>query len=661
MSEIEQKPVDEQTENSVELAVSAEIVEEAPLTSNNEDLSDVESLDEETNKVETTEDKSPEIDTPAEEANPELNYLGLDLFNDVREVSMEELLNSEAIEEVPQEEQDRYLSTFSEINEREIVTGRVIGMNEKEILIDIGFKSEGVILRNEFTEENLPEVGEKLDVYLERMEDESGKTVLSKEKADFLRRWTELRNNHETGEIISGRIIRRIKGGMIVDLNGVQAFLPGSQIDIRPVKDFDKYIDSDIDLRVVKFNEFRKNVVVSHKAILEESMAEQRDELFKKLEVGSVMEGRVKNITDFGVFIDLGGIDGLLHITDLSWGRVNHPSELIGMDDTLTVKIIDFDQEKTRVSLGLKQLTPHPWDNVDDKYPEGTNIKGKIVSLTNYGAFVEIEPGIEGLVHVSEMSWTRHIKNPSEMYTLGDEVEAVVLAIDSEDRKISLGAKQLQDDPWDEIEEKYMMGTIVKGSVINLTQFGAFVELEEGIDGLIHVSDLSWTKIVRHPKEIIEKGQEVEVRVLEVSRESRRIALGLKQVGDDPWPDLVKQFETGKEVEGEIVRVLDKGIILNLDQDVEGIIPFGSQPKRQRKALSSKHKPGQKLKGVVMEVKPEDKKVVLFSDELSVDTPDKQDDVQDYLDTQEGPVGEKIEIPSASTDETESDSEPAAE
>lgn len=661
MSEIEQKPVDEQTENSVELAVSAEIVEEAPLTSNNEELSDVESLDEETNNVETTEDKSPEIDTPAEEANPELNYLGLDLFNDVREVSMEELLNSEAIEEVPQEEQDRYLSTFSEINEREIVTGRVIGMNEKEILIDIGFKSEGVILRNEFTEENLPEVGEKLDVYLERMEDESGKTVLSKEKADFLRRWTELRNNHETGEIISGRIIRRIKGGMIVDLNGVQAFLPGSQIDIRPVKDFDKYIDSDIDLRVVKFNEFRKNVVVSHKAILEESMAEQRDELFKKLEVGSVMEGRVKNITDFGVFIDLGGIDGLLHITDLSWGRVNHPSELIGMDDTLTVKIIDFDQEKTRVSLGLKQLTPHPWDNVDDKYPEGTNIKGKIVSLTNYGAFVEIEPGIEGLVHVSEMSWTRHIKNPSEMYTLGDEVEAVVLAIDSEDRKISLGAKQLQDDPWDEIEEKYMMGTIVKGSVINLTQFGAFVELEEGIDGLIHVSDLSWTKIVRHPKEIIEKGQEVEVRVLEVSRESRRIALGLKQVGDDPWPDLVKQFETGKEVEGEIVRVLDKGIILNLDQDVEGIIPFGSQPKRQRKALSSKHKTGQKLKGVVMEVKPEDKKVVLFSDELSVDTPDKQDDVQDYLDTQEGPVGEKIEIPSASTDETESDSEPAAE
>ena len=661
MSEIEQKPVVEQTEDSLELSVSADVVEEAPTTSNGVNPANAEMPEADLSSADSPPEESTEVDTPAEEAKAELNYLGADLFNDVREVSMEDLLNSEITEDVPQEEQDRYLSTFSEINEREIVTGRVIGMNEKEILIDIGFKSEGVIHRDEFTEDNLPEVGEKLDVYLERMEDESGKTVLSKEKADFLRRWTELRNHHETGEIISGRIIRRIKGGMIVDLNGVQAFLPGSQIDVRPVKDFDKYINSDIDLRVVKFNEFRKNVVVSHKAILEESMAEQRDELFDKLEVGSVMEGRVKNITDFGVFIDLGGIDGLLHITDLSWGRVSHPSELIGMDDTLTVKIIDFDQEKKRVSLGLKQLTPHPWDNVDERYPEGTNINGKIVSMTNYGAFVEIEPGIEGLVHVSEMSWTRHIKNPSEMYSLGDEVKAVVLAIDSEDRKISLGAKQLQDDPWDQIEEKYMVGTIVKGKVINLTQFGAFVELEEGIDGLIHVSDLSWTKIVRHPKEIIEKDQEVEVRVLEVSRESRRIALGLKQVSDDPWPELVKQFETGKEVEGEIVRVLDKGVILILDNDVEGIIPFGRQPKRQRKALSSKYKAGQKIIGVVMEVKPDDKKVVLFSDELSADKPDKIDDVEEYLKSQEEIVGETIEIPSISTEETESDSEPEVE
>ena len=641
MSETVQEPIVEQTPDSQELEVSAIEENEAPAIS--------------------TETKEAVAEKPAEPAKPELNYLADDLFNDIRQVSIDDLIDEDVVEEVPQEEQDRYLSTFSEISEREIVTGRVIGMNEKEILIDIRFKSEGIISRDEFAENALPEVGDKLDVYLERMEDDSGKTVLSKEKADFLRRWVELREVHDTGEIIQGKIVRRIKGGMIVDLNGVQAFLPGSQIDVRPVKDFDRYLDTEMDLRVVKFNEFRKNVVVSHKAILEESLAEQRDELFQKLEVGSVMEGRVKNITDFGVFIDLGGIDGLLHITDLSWGRVNHPSELIGMDDTLTVKIIDFDQDKKRVSLGLKQLTPHPWDNVDERYPEDEKISGKVVSMTNYGAFIEIEPGVEGLVHVSEMSWTRHVKNPSEMYSLGDEVEAVVLAINTEERKISLGAKQLQADPWDQIEEKYMVGTVVKGKVINLTQFGAFIELEEGIDGLIHVSDLSWTKIVRHPKEVVEKGQEVEVRVMEVSRESRRIALGLKQVEDDPWPELVKNFETGKEVEGEVVRVLDKGIILLLENDVEGIIPFGRQPKRQRKALSSKYKAGQTMGGVVMEVKPDDKKVVLYVDELSADQPTQKDDVQEFLESQVAPEGEKIEIPMESSEETESDTAAADE
>ena len=636
MSEAIQEPVVEQTDESLELEVGSKVSEDVPTTS----------------KVE---------DAPAEIEKLFVNYLDVDLFDDIRKVSIEELLHSEVTEEVPQEEQDRYLSTFSDISEREIITGRVIGMNENEILIDIGFKSEGIIKRDEFAEDALPNVGEKLDVYLEKMEDESGKTVLSKEKADFLRRWTKLREIHETGEIISGRIVRRIKGGMVVDLDGVQAFLPGSQIDVRPVKDFDKYIDTDMDLRVVKFNEFRKNVVVSHKAILEESLAVQRDELFNKLEIGSIMEGRVKNITDFGVFVDLGGIDGLLHITDLSWGRVNHPSELIDLDDTLTVKIIDFDKDKKRVSLGLKQLTPHPWENVEESYPEGTKISGKIVSMTNYGSFIEIEPGIEGLIHVSEMSWTQHVKNPSEMFSLGDEIEAIVLAVDTEERKISLGVKQLQADPWDQIEEKYIVGTVVKGKIINVTQFGAFVELEDGIDGLIHVSDLSWTKIVRHPKEIIEKGKEVEVRVLEVSRDNRRIALGLKQIKDDPWPELVKQFETGKEVEGDVVRVLDKGIILMLDHDVEGIIPFDRQTKRQRKALPLKYKPGQKISSVVMEVRPEDKKVILFLEELSNNKPSKKDDIQDYLNNQESPAAEKIEIPTEANEETESDIEAAEE
>ena len=640
MSGKEQEPVIEQSDDSKESTVSVP-VEEAPIAS--------------------TKNEETVPDVPANNIKEELNYLSSKLFSDIREVSIDDLINSDVVEEVSVEDQERYLSTFSDISEKEIISGRVIGMNEKEVLIDIGFKSEGIISRNEFNEDALPEVGEKLDVFLEKMEDESGKTVLSKEKADFFRRWVELRNVHETGEIITGRIVRRIKGGMVVDLNGVQAFLPGSQIDVRPVKDFDRFIDTELDLRVVKFNEFRKNIVVSHKAILEESLAEKRDELFLNLEVGKVVEGRVKNITDFGVFVDLGGIDGLLHITDLSWGRINHPSELIGMDDTLNVKIIDFDKDKRRVSLGLKQLTPHPWENVADQYPEGTKVDGKVVSMTNYGAFIEIEPGVEGLIHVSEMSWTRHVKNPSEIYSLGDEVEAVVLSIDSEEHKISLGAKQLLDDPWSQIEEKYTVGTVVNGKIINLTQFGAFVELEEGIDGLIHVSDFSWTKIIRHPKEIVEKAQEIKVRILEVSRESRRISLGLKQVEEDPWPELVKIFETGKDVEGEIVRILDKGIILQLEQEVEGIIPFGRQSKRQRKELSTKYKIGQVISGVVMEVKPEDKKVIIFVDELSSDVSLEKDDVREFLDNQSEPEGEKIQIPVDDSQDTDRGSELAEE
>ena len=607
--------------------------------------------------------ESPAVSTDNAENNLDkkvnIDYLGSSLFNEVREITPQDLNQDIEVEEITPD-QERYLSTFSDISEREIISGRVIGINDKEVLIDIGFKSEGIINRDEFAMEDLPDVGGKIDVYLERMEDESGKTVLSKEKADFLRRWIELRDIHDTGEIIKGKIIKRIKGGMVVDLKGVQAFLPGSQIDVRPVKDFDKYLNLEMDLKVVKFNEMRKNVVVSHKAILEESLAEKRDEIFSKLEVGAIMEGRVKNITDFGVFIDLGGIDGLLHITDLSWGRINHPSEIISMEDTLTVKVIDFDNEKKRVSLGLKQLTPHPWETVETDFPQGEKVKGKVVSMTNYGAFIEIKSGIEGLIHVSEMSWTRHIKNPSELYSLGDEVEAVVLSIDTEERKISLGAKQLTDDPWDKIEEKYGIGTSVEGKVINLTQFGAFVELEEGIDGLIHVSDFSWTKVVKHPREMIEKDQKIEVRILEVSRESRRISLGIKQLIEDPWPELVKNFETGSVHEGEIVKILDKGIILILQDDIEGIIPFGRQTKKQRKEISQKYNVGQKVSGSVMEVKPENKKVILFSEELS-DKNIQKDEIKDFLDNQEQPAGERIEIPRNLSDDIESNSDPISD
>ena len=632
MNTTEKQPVAEQPSDEKSLEVSDNSANESPAASSN--TADNNNLD---SKV-------------------DIDYLGSSLFSDVKEISPEDLNQSIEVEEVSPE-QERYLSTFSDISEREIISGRVIGINEKEVLIDIGFKSEGIITRDEFSMEDLPEVGGKIDVYLERMEDESGKTVLSKEKADFLRRWIELRDIHDTGEIIKGTIVKRIKGGMVVDLKGVQAFLPGSQIDVRPVKDFDKYLNVEMDLKVVKFNEMRKNVVVSHKAILEESLAEKRDEIFSKLEIGAIMEGRVKNITDFGVFIDLGGIDGLLHITDLSWGRINHPSEIISMEDSLTVKVIDFDNEKKRVSLGLKQLTPHPWETVESDFPQGEKVKGKVVSMTNYGAFIEIKSGIEGLIHVSEMSWTRHVKNPSELYSLGDEVEAIVLSIDSDERKISLGAKQLTEDPWDKIEEKYSIGSVVNGKVINLTQFGAFVELEEGIDGLIHVSDFSWTKVIKHPKEMIDKDQKIEVRILEVSRESRRISLGIKQLVDDPWPELVKNYESGSVHEGEIVKVLDKGIILMLQDEIEGIIPFGAQSKKQRKEISQKYDVGNKISGSVMEVKPENKKVILFSDELS-DKNIQKDEIKDFLDNQEQPAGEKIEIPNNISDEVKTESEP---
>ena len=634
MNTTEKQPVAEQPSEDKTLEASDNSATESPAAS--------------TDNAENNLDKKVKID-----------YLGSSLFNEVKEITPQDLNQDIELEEITPD-QERYLSTFSDISEREIISGRVIGINDKEVLIDIGFKSEGIINRDEFAMEDLPDVGGKIDVYLERMEDESGKTVLSKEKADFLRRWIELRDIHDTGEIIKGKIIKRIKGGMVVDLKGVQAFLPGSQIDVRPVKDFDKYLNLEMDLKVVKFNEMRKNVVVSHKAILEESLAEKRDEIFSKLEVGAIMEGRVKNITDFGVFIDLGGIDGLLHITDLSWGRINHPSEIISMEDTLTVKVIDFDNEKKRVSLGLKQLTPHPWETVETDFPQGGKVKGKVVSMTNYGAFIEIKSGIEGLIHVSEMSWTRHVKNPSELYSLGDEVEAVVLSIDTEERKISLGAKQLTDDPWDKIEEKYGIGTSVEGKVINLTQFGAFVELEEGIDGLIHVSDFSWTKVVKHPREMIEKDQKIEVRILEVSRESRRISLGIKQLIEDPWPELVKNFETGSVHEGEIVKILDKGIILVLQQEIEGIIPFGRQTKKQRKEITQKYNVGQKVSGSVMEVKPENKKVILFSEELS-DKNIQKDEIKDFLDNQEQPAGERIEIPGNLSEDIESNSDPISE
>ena len=593
-----------------------------------------------------------EEDTSVSEASADIekeikDYLNPELFTDIKTVSIEEI-ESQIDETIYKDDIDKaYTNTLVDISEHQLIKGRVVGMNERDVLIDIGFKSEGIIDRSEFTDESLPAIGDQVEVYLEYLEDSSGNTILSKEKADFMLRWQNLREAYDNEEIITGKIIRRIKGGMIVDLGVVQAFLPGSQLDVRPITDFDLYLDKEIDLRIVKLNESRKNIVVSHKLIIEESLLEQREALFKEIEIGSIMEGRVKNITDFGVFVDLGGIDGLLHITDLSWGRVNHPSEMIELNDEITVKVIEYDAERKRVSLGLKQLTPHPWDEVEIKYPIGETVEGTVVSLTNYGAFIEIEPGVEGLIHVSEISWTRHIKNPSEEYSMGDKVEAKVISIDAEERKISLGVKQLTPDPWDEIEKEFEIGKIYSGKVQNLTQFGAFVELKEGIDGLIHISDLSWTKVVRHAKNIIEKDQEMDVIVLEISRENRKISLGLKQLEDDPWPEIINHFESGKEVSGEIIRVLDKGIIIQLEMDVEGIIPFGKMSKKDRRVLANQYEVGANLSGIVMKVSPEDKKIILFKEELAGggNTQSASDEVKDYLKNQKTDTGGKIDIP----------------
>lgn len=552
------------------------------------------------------------------ESKADTDYLSTSLLSSITTVTVEQL---KAMEGSEVKERDVSLealvsSSIGEIKEDRVISGRVIGANEREILVDIGFKSEGIVPREEFSNEDLPQIGEEISVYLVKMEDINGQTVLSKEKADFMSNWARIREKAESGETITGRVSRRIKGGMIVELGGVPAFLPGSQIDIRPVQDFDVYINQEFEFKIVKLNESRKNIVLSRKELLEADMLEKRQALIAGLEVGQVLEGRVKNITDFGVFVDLGGLDGLLHITDLSWGRVGHPSEIVDLDESITVKVIDFDPEKQRVSLGLKQLQPHPWDSVDIKYPVESVVSGKIVSMTNYGAFVEIEKGVEGLVHVSEMSWTRHVRHPSEMFTLGQAIEAKILSIDAEDRKISLGVKQLLPDPWDQIEDKYQVGVIQKGVVRNLTQFGAFVELEEGIDGLIHITDLSWTRNVRHPKEILSKGDQVEVRILDVSRENRRIALGYKQVADDPWSKIEAYFTSGKQVKGEIFRVLEKGIILLMEKEMEGIIPLREVPKRDRKKLTASLQQGDVLEVTVQELSMEEKKVILMYDVL---------------------------------------------
>ena len=467
-----------------------------------------------------------------------------------------------------------YEDTLSEIAEGEIVKARVLRKTDSAVILDVGFKSEGLIPLDEFRDPDEIEAGDEVEVFLESLEDQDGVVVLSKKKADFLRVWEKIKEAYDDERTVPGILKRKIKGGVTVDLMGVDAFLPGSQIALRRVPNVDELIGQEYEFKILKLNKRRRNIVVSRRVILEEERATKRDSLKTELEVGQVRKGVVKNITDFGAFIDLGGMDGLLHITDMSWGRIGHPSELCQIGDDLEVKILDIDWDRERISLGLKQLQAYPWEDVAAKYPVGSRVRGRVVSITNYGAFVELEKGVEGLVHISEMSWTRNIRHPSQLASINDEIECVVLRVDEEEKKISLGMKQTEEDPWLALPAKYPQGTKISGVVRNLTSFGAFVEVEPGIDGLVHISDMSWTRRVQHPSEVLRKGEEVDVIILSIDPDQKRISLGLKQVDDDPWYELAQRYEPGTEAEGHVVRLLDKGVVVDLGDDVEGFVPI---------------------------------------------------------------------------------------
>jgi small subunit ribosomal protein S1 len=468
---------------------------------------------------------------------------------------------------------EMYNGTMASIEEGEIVKSRVLDIRDNMVVLDIGFKSEGTIPLEEF--KDLPDLkaGDEVEVLLEHLEDQEGSVVLSKKKADFMRVWERIRVAYENDEPVRGTLNKKIKGGVVVDLMGVDAFLPGSQIALRRVPNVDELLGQTFDFKIIKLNKRRRNIVVSRRVILEQERAGKREKLMKELQKDQVRKGVVKNITDFGAFIDLGGVDGLLHITDMSYGRIQHPSEMVHIGQELEVKVLDIDWDRERISLGLKQLQSYPWKDVAEKYPVGTRVSGKVVSITNYGAFIELEPGIEGLVHISEMSWTRNVRHPSKLVSIGEAIEAVVLKVDPNEEKISLGMKQTEQDPWMMLPEKYPVATRLNGKVRNLTSFGAFVEIEPGIDGLIHISDMSWTKRVQHPSEVVKKGDAVDVVILNVDAENKRISLGLKQATEDPWLRIGETYPVGTELRGKVVRLMDKGVVVDIGNDIEGFVP----------------------------------------------------------------------------------------
>ena len=516
--------------------------------------------------------------------------------------------NGESVASASHEELEKaYDNTLNKVNDREVVDGTVIAMNKREVVVNIGYKSDGIIPMSEFRYNPELKVGDTVEVYIENQEDKKGQLVLSHRKARATRSWDRVNAALENEEIIKGYIKCRTKGGMIVDVFGIEAFLPGSQIDVKPIRDYDVFVGKTMEFKVVKINQEFKNVVVSHKALIEAELDQQKKEIIGKLEKGQVLEGTVKNITSYGVFIDLGGVDGLIHITDLSWGRVSDPKEVVELDQKLNVVILDFDDEKKRIALGLKQLTPHPWDALDANLKVGDHVKGKVVVMADYGAFIEIAPGVEGLIHVSEMSWSQHLRSAQDFMKVGDEVEAVVLTLDREERKMSLGIKQLKSDPWETIEEKYPIGSKHTAKVRNFTNFGVFVEIEEGVDGLIHISDLSWTKKVKHPSEFTQIGADIDVQVLEIDKENRRLSLGHKQLEENPWDVFETVFTVGSVHEGTIIEMLDKGAVVALPYGVEGF----ATPKHLVKEDGSQAQLDEKLEFKVIEFNKDAKRIIL--------------------------------------------------
>jgi len=528
--------------------------------------------------------------------------------NPVADFDWESFESGAALTNVSHEDQEKaYDSTLNKVSEHQVVDGKVIFVDKKEVIVNIGYKSDGVIPASEFRYNPDLKVGDVVEVYVENLEDKKGQLVLSHKKARMSKSWERVNAALDNDEIVQGYIKCRTKGGMIVDVFGIEAFLPGSQIDVHPIRDYDIFVGKTMEFKIVKINQEFKNVVVSHKALIEAELEQQKKEIIGKLEKGQVLEGTVKNITSYGVFVDLGGVDGLIHITDLSWGRVNDPNDVVSLDQKINVVILDFDEEKRRIALGLKQLTPHPWDALDANLKVGDHVKGKVVVIADYGAFVEIQPGVEGLIHVSEMSWSQHLRSAQDFLHVGDEVEAVILTLDREERKMSLGIKQLKEDPWETIEVKYPIGSKHTAKVRNFTNFGVFVELEEGVDGLIHISDLSWTKKVKHPSEFTQVGNQIDVIVLEIDKENRRLSLGHKQLEENPWDVFEQKYTVGSIHQGKVAEVLDKGAVISLDKDVEGF----ATPKHLIKEDGTQAQLGEELDFKVIEFNKDSKRIIL--------------------------------------------------